>query len=91
MSWKYVWAAAFVQDYLRNVKNPPPDVYRGTGDKAEQWELDQAASAAECAWAVVERVKEAIPRIEEGWGISSDVAVLARQFVIPDYKCDEDA
>jgi hypothetical protein len=90
MSWKQVWAAAFVQDYLRNIKSPPPDVYRGTGDKAEQWELSQAASAAECAWAVVSRLKEAILRIEEGWGKDSDVIELAKQFVCDDIEIAED-
>jgi hypothetical protein len=89
MSWKQVWAEAFVQEYCPRIKSPPPDVWKGKDDEWERWEVNQAAAAAEVAWSVVSRIMDAIPRIEEGWGKDSDVLRLAKQFVCDELNTEE--
>lgn len=70
-----VWAAFYAQEYARAVSDPPPGIIDG-GDGWRRWEEDQADSAIEGACFAVERMREAVPRIIDGFGVDNHVTLM---------------
>lgn len=63
-----VWAAVWTAKMDEAMTHRPIHTY-----KNENYEVKQAASAAEDAWAYVTYLQEAGQEILEGWGEDSDV------------------
>jgi hypothetical protein len=89
MSWKQVWAAAYAHEFTRRIESPPTDVVKSSGDLFSKWMTEQALYSADYAYLAVVTLKDAIPLIQEACGASSEVTVLAKRFVCPDLKDDE--
>lgn len=71
-----IWAAAFAARYRECALDKPDRIHPRDDAAWEEWELTCADNAAEWASFVVQRARESLPRVREGWGENSSVAVM---------------
>lgn len=87
---RLVWAQVFAADYRKSIKKPPREVsIPGKDEEWLHWEQDQAASAAETACAVVERMRGIGEVLDDGYGIDGDVTSMWEQMIDDDWNVEE--
>lgn len=82
---KMVWAAVFARE-MEVLHNPPPYVVMDQDrTKWEEWEQEQACSAAEIACAAVDHLRDIINtgRLHHGFGDIGGVVQMALEMIQP--------
>lgn len=70
------YGATFATEYRKAISSPPQYITAAGSKTWEEWEIAQATSAAETAWAVVSRMREIRKEMVKGFGDDSDVVEM---------------